>query len=33
MGEALFVAEVEFRDIITEGLLRQSSFKGLSKRN
>jgi bifunctional non-homologous end joining protein LigD len=26
-----FTAEVEFRDITSEGLLRQSSFKGLSK--
>jgi bifunctional non-homologous end joining protein LigD len=25
------MAEVEFRDITSEGLLRQSSFKGLSK--
>jgi bifunctional non-homologous end joining protein LigD len=29
--EPLFTAEVEFRDITSEGLLRQSSFKGLSK--
>jgi bifunctional non-homologous end joining protein LigD len=29
--EPSFTAEVEFRDITTEGLLRQSSFKGLSK--
>jgi bifunctional non-homologous end joining protein LigD len=31
--EPRFVAEVEFRDITSEGLLRASSFKGLSKRN
>jgi bifunctional non-homologous end joining protein LigD len=31
--EPQFVAEVEYRDITSEGLLRQSSFKGLSKRN
>ncbi|HMF75582.1 MAG TPA: hypothetical protein VK604_07960 [Bryobacteraceae bacterium] len=30
--EPSFVAEVEFRDITSEGLLRQSSFKGLTKR-
>lgn len=29
--EPSFVADVEFRDITSEGLLRQSSFKGLSK--
>ena len=29
--EPSFTAEVEFRDITSEGLLRQSSFKGLSK--
>jgi bifunctional non-homologous end joining protein LigD len=29
--EPSFVAEVEFRDITSEGLLRQSSFKGLIK--
>jgi hypothetical protein len=28
--EPSFTAEVEFRDITSEGLLRQSSFKGLS---
>jgi bifunctional non-homologous end joining protein LigD len=28
-----FTAEVEFRDITSEGLLRQSSFKGLTKLN
>jgi bifunctional non-homologous end joining protein LigD len=28
-----FVADVEYRDITSEGLLRQSSFKGLTKRN
>jgi bifunctional non-homologous end joining protein LigD len=32
VGEPSFVAEVEFRDITSEGLLRQSSFKGLAKR-
>jgi bifunctional non-homologous end joining protein LigD len=26
-----FVAEVEYRDITSEGLLRQSSFKGLPR--
>jgi ATP-dependent DNA ligase len=30
--EPSFVADVEFRDITSEGLLRQSSFKGLSKK-
>jgi bifunctional non-homologous end joining protein LigD len=30
--EPLFVADVEYRDIRSEGLLRQSSFKGLTKR-
>jgi len=29
--EPAFTAEVEFRDITSEGLLRQSSFKGLSR--
>jgi bifunctional non-homologous end joining protein LigD len=29
--EPVFVADVEFRDITSEGLLRQSSFKGFSK--
>jgi bifunctional non-homologous end joining protein LigD len=29
--EPSFVADVEFRDITSEGLLRQSSFKGLRK--
>src|ERR1700737_4828532 len=29
--EPSFFAEVEYRDITSEGLLRQSSFKGLSK--
>jgi bifunctional non-homologous end joining protein LigD len=29
--EPLFTADVEFRDITSEGLLRQSSFKGLTK--
>jgi bifunctional non-homologous end joining protein LigD len=31
--EPHFFAEVEYRDITSEGLLRASSFKGLSKRN
>lgn len=31
--EPSFVADVEYRDITSEGLLRASSFKGLSKRN
>ena len=30
--ETSFFAEVEYRDITSEGLLRQSSFKGLTKR-
>jgi bifunctional non-homologous end joining protein LigD len=30
--EPSFFAEVEYRDITSEGLLRQSSFKGLTKR-
>jgi bifunctional non-homologous end joining protein LigD len=30
--EPFFTAEVEYRDITSEGLLRQSSFKGLSRR-
>jgi bifunctional non-homologous end joining protein LigD len=30
--EPSFMAEVEYRDITSEGLLRQSSFKGLTKR-
>jgi bifunctional non-homologous end joining protein LigD len=30
--EPSFAAEVEYRDITSEGLLRQSSFKGLTKR-
>jgi bifunctional non-homologous end joining protein LigD len=29
--EPSFVADVEFRDITPEGLLRQGSFKGLTK--
>ena len=29
--EPLFAAEVEYRDITSEGLLRQSSFKGLKR--
>jgi ATP-dependent DNA ligase len=31
-AEPSFTAEVEYRDITSEGLLRQSSFKGLTKR-
>ena len=30
--EPKFTADVEYRDITSEGLLRQSSFKGLAKR-
>jgi bifunctional non-homologous end joining protein LigD len=30
--EPVFVAEVEYRDISSEGLLRHSSFKGLSRK-
>ncbi len=29
--EPRFMAEVEYRDITSEGLLRQSSLKGLTK--
>jgi bifunctional non-homologous end joining protein LigD len=29
--EPKFFADVEYRDITSEGLLRQSSFKGLSR--
>jgi bifunctional non-homologous end joining protein LigD len=29
--EPSFTAEVEYRDITSEGLLRQSSFKGLNR--
>jgi bifunctional non-homologous end joining protein LigD len=29
--EPAFTVEVEYRDITSEGLLRQSSFKGLSE--
>jgi ATP-dependent DNA ligase len=29
--EPTFIAEVEYRDITSEGLLRQSSFKGLEQ--
>ncbi|WP_439410073.1 hypothetical protein ACNJX9_16950 [Bradyrhizobium sp. DASA03076] len=29
--EPRFYAEIEYRDITSEGLLRASSFKGLSK--
>lgn len=31
--DPVFVADIEYRDITSEGLLRQSSFKGLSKRS
>ena len=31
--EPSFAAEVEYRDIASEGLLRQSSFKALTKRD
>ncbi|WP_225648998.1 ATP dependent DNA ligase [Bradyrhizobium australafricanum] len=30
--EPSFVADIEYRDITSEGLLRASSFKGLSKK-
>ena len=30
--EPSFMAEVEYRDITSEGLLRQSSFKGLTRK-
>jgi ATP-dependent DNA ligase len=30
--EPSFVADVEYRDITSEGLLRQSSFKGLFRK-
>ena len=30
--DPVYVADVEFRDITSEGLLRQSSFKRLTKR-
>ena len=30
--EPTFVADVEYRDITSEGLLRASSFKGLSRK-
>jgi bifunctional non-homologous end joining protein LigD len=30
--EPTFFAEVEYRDITSEGLLRQSSFKGLKRK-
>jgi bifunctional non-homologous end joining protein LigD len=29
--EPIFTADIEYRDITSEGLLRASSFKGLSK--
>jgi bifunctional non-homologous end joining protein LigD len=31
-AEPKFFADVEYRDITSEGLLRQSSFKGLNKK-
>jgi bifunctional non-homologous end joining protein LigD len=31
--EPSFIAEVEYRDITSEGLLRQSSFEGVARRN
>jgi hypothetical protein len=31
-GEPSFVADVEFRDVTSDGLLRQSSFNGLTKK-
>ena len=30
--DPVFMADIEYRDITSEGLLRQSSFKGLSKK-
>jgi hypothetical protein len=33
LGRAVLSAEVEYRDITSEGLLRQSSFKGLTRMN
>ena len=30
--EPKFIADIEYRDITSEGLLRASSFKGLSKK-
>jgi bifunctional non-homologous end joining protein LigD len=30
--EPTFVADIEYRDITSEGLLRASSFKGLSRK-
>jgi bifunctional non-homologous end joining protein LigD len=30
--DPVFIADIEYRDITSEGLLRQSSFKGLSKK-
>jgi bifunctional non-homologous end joining protein LigD len=32
MGEPTFVADIEYPDITSEGLLRVSSFKGLSRK-
>ena len=32
MVDSVFTAEVEYRDFTSEGLLRQSSFKGLSRK-
>ncbi|WP_410469756.1 hypothetical protein [Bradyrhizobium sp. 33ap4] len=30
--EPVFTAEIEYRDVTSEGLLRASSFKGLSRK-
>jgi bifunctional non-homologous end joining protein LigD len=30
--DRVFMADIEYRDITPEGLLRQSSFKGLSRK-
>jgi bifunctional non-homologous end joining protein LigD len=30
--DPVFMADIEYRDITSEGLLRQSSFQGLTKR-
>ncbi len=30
--DPVFMADIEYRDITSEGLLRQSSFKGLRKK-
>jgi bifunctional non-homologous end joining protein LigD len=29
--DPVFIADIEYRDITSEGLLRQSSFKGLKR--